>query len=202
MVFIADKYKYFRGIGNIIIIDMRYKNNNLQILTSTAELDDVDNIMNIESYAFGSHHWSQDLFINEIKNKNSFYLVAKSINDYNKTIGYIGYWRIIDEGHITTLAVDVDYRRNHIADILLYNIIDNAYTKKIKWLTLEVRASNKAALNLYKKYNFNQISIRKKYYQDNNEDALILWTDNLSSIAFKKNLKDQYLSLLKYYELF
>ena len=67
----------------------------------------------------------------------------------------------------------------HVADILLYSLIQKAITNDIKWLTLEVRTNNDAANHLYKKYKFKIIGIRKKYYEDNNDDALILWTNDI-----------------------
>ena len=95
-------------------------------------------------------------------------------------VGYSGYWMVGNEGHITTMVVIPKYRRLHNADILLYSLIKSSIQNNIKWLTLEVRVSNLSAINLYKKYKFNQLGVRKKYYQDNNEDALIFWTDDIT----------------------
>ena len=145
-----------------------------------ADLKDIDNILDIEKNAYGKHHWSKDVFTKEFTNPYSTYFVCEHKLDTSKVVGYIGYWQIQDEGHITTLAISPLYKRKHIADKLLYLLITHAKGKAIKWLTLEVRVSNLPAINLYKKYNFKQLGIRKKYYQDNNEDALILWTENLN----------------------
>ena len=168
------------------------KNKNLYI--RNALISDIEQILKIEEESFGSHHWSYESFINELDAKYSKYLVCidKSVD---RVIGYIGSWLIFDEGHITTLAVDVSCRRNHIADILLYNLISFFYKKSIKWITLEVRASNFAAIFLYTKYLFKKLGIRKKYYQDNNEDALILWTEDITTNTFKKNLMCNYESV-------
>ena len=154
-----------------------------------ATINDIDEILNIETQSFGKHHWSHEAFTNELTNEYATYLICELISEPNKIIGYTGYWIINDEGHITTLAVDPKYRRKHIADILLYSLICNAITHKIKWLTLEVRVSNIAALNLYTKFYFNQLGIRKKYYQDNNEDALLLWSDDISNKAYIEKIK-------------
>ena len=143
-------------------------------------LQDISNIYNIEREAYGNHHWSKNIFIKEINNPYSTYYICEEIGHKAKIVGYIGYWQVEDEGHITTLAVSSSYKRRRIADKLLYTVIKNAISKSIKWLTLEVRLSNQPAINLYKKYNFKQLGIRKKYYQDNNEDALILWTENIN----------------------
>ena len=150
-----------------------------------AILKDIDDILNIEKIAYGKHHWSKDVFTKEFKNQYSTYFVCEYNTDKPKVIGYIGYWQIEDEGHITTLAISNSYKRKHVADKLLYILMNDARSKDIKWLTLEVRLSNLPAINLYKKYNFKQLGIRKKYYQDNNEDALILWTENLNDDKYR-----------------
>ena len=134
---------------------MQYRSNGLCLNIRKAKTDDIDNIMTIEPEAFGKHHWSKQAFINELNNDFSTYLIVELPEAEKKLVGYIGYWLIQNEGHITTLAVDAFYRKKGIADILLYSLIDNAIHNDIKWLTLEVRASNLPAINLYKKYNFN-----------------------------------------------
>ncbi len=145
-----------------------------------ATLKDIDDIYNIESVVYGNHHWSKDVIGKELNNPYSTYYICEYINKLKTITGYIGYWKVQDEGHITTLAVANDFKRKHVADKLLYTLIKDAIHKSIKWLTLEVRTSNMPAISLYKKYNFKQLGIRKKYYHDNNEDALILWTNNLN----------------------
>lgn len=137
----------------------------------------IEQIYEIESVSFGKHHWSKDSFIKELNNPCATYFGIFSTNLTLELCGYIGLWQVLDEGHITTLAVAPLCRNVGLADKLLYHLILNSISKNIKWLTLEVRVSNKAATNLYKKHNFKEMGIRKKYYYDNNEDALILWKD-------------------------
>lgn len=171
---------------------MLYKINDLNIDIRNAVHADIDQIMLIEPEAFGKHHWSKQSFINEFASNYSHYFVAELNHTQKQIIGYIGYWIIQDEGHITTLAVSSMYKRKHLADILLYTLIRDTIKNSINWLTLEVRATNVAAVNLYKKYGFKQLGIRKYYYQDNNEDALILWTDKINTeyyeLILQKNL--------------
>lgn len=159
---------------------MNLKLNNYNILIRTANVTDINDIYNVEKAAYGKYHWSLNSFADEFKSDYSKYFVSE-IGDINKIIGYIGYWLIGDEGHITTVAVDINFRRLHVADILLYNLIKDAQNNNIKYLTLEVRSSNIAALCLYNKFAFNQLGIRKKYYQDNNEDGIILWTEDINT---------------------
>lgn len=159
---------------------MNFNLNNMSLLIRKMKLEDIDEIMPIEASSYGVHHWSKNAFINELNNNYGKYFVCNVYEPYYKILGYIGYWLVSDEGHITTLAVSLSYRRIHIADILLYFLIKDAQLEGLNWLTLEVRTSNLAAIKLYKKYNFKELGIRKKYYQDNNEDAIILWTENIN----------------------
>lgn len=145
--------------------------------------DDIDGVIKIEESAYGDHHWSKESFLNEIKNDLARYYVAYT-QDGNLA-GYAGCWHILEEAHITTIAISPDYRRKHIAQSLLKRIIDDCYIAKIKYITLEVRVSNTPAINLYSKYGFSSFGTRKKYYQDNNEDALIMWTKNIFYDEFK-----------------
>lgn len=148
------------------------------------QLSDLDALMEIESTAYGPHHWSRESFVAELDNKIARYYGAK--NTENELIGYIGVWNIVDETHITTIAVREDYRRKGIAESLIAKIIEDCYNDYIKYITLEVRASNDAAIGLYTKFGMHSLGTRKGYYQDNGEDALIMWSNNIFSDAFKE----------------
>ena len=104
-----------------------------------------------------------------------------------KLAGYAGCWHILEEAHITTIAIAPEFRRRNFGQCLLKRIIDDCYLEKIKYITLEVRVSNTAAINLYTKYGFSSFGTRKGYYQNNNEDALIMWTKNIFFDEFKNN---------------
>ena len=153
---------------------------------------DLDEVIAVEAKAYGEHHWSKESFYNELSNDLAFYFSA--LNDDNQIIGYCGCWQILEEAHITNIAVDIDCRRSHIGEALLVTIINKCYEQKIKFITLEVRVSNEAAINLYKKYGFKSLGVRKGYYQNNNEDALIMWTENIFydkfKLGYEKNLKE------------
>lgn len=148
-------------------------------------LDDLDQVMIIEPNAFGSHHWSRQSFINELNNPSGSYF---SIFDDVALVGYSGFWLIGEEAHITTLAVHPDLRRRYLGELLLINDIEQAQKVGASWLTLEVRVSNYVAQNLYFKYGFKNLGTRRKYYQDNDEDALVLWAENIRSDEYKKNV--------------
>ena len=145
--------------------------------------DDIDDVVAIEAEAYGEHHWSKSSFYEELNNNLAKYYIAKTST--GETVAYAGTWHIIDEGHITTIAVKKDYMRKHIGEAIIVKILEDCYKEGIKYLTLEVRVSNEAAIGLYTKYGFNSLGTRKGYYQDNNEDALIMWTENIFYDKFK-----------------
>lgn len=144
----------------------------------------LDDIINIEKACYGDHHWSRDSFVSELDNPCAKYLVAVDKN--NKCVGYIGSWRIFDESHITNVAVHPDYQGKGLGHLLVLSILESCYEDKIKYLTLEVRVSNERAKKLYDSFGFKSLGIRKKYYQDNGEDAIIMWTENIFQEKYKK----------------
>lgn len=133
---------------------------------------DLDRIMEIESKTF-SPPWSREAFLLELtKNLLAKYLVGL-IN--GEVVGYGGIWLIIDEGHITNIAVDERYRGLGVGNKILEGLIQLCMDRGLRAITLEVRKSNEVAKSLYKKYGFKEYGIRPKYYADNNEDAIIMW---------------------------
>ena len=146
-------------------------------------LDDLEEVMEIEPIAFGSHNWSRDSFINELLNPAGFYFAARE-RETGRLIGYSGFWLIGEEAHITTLAVHPEHRRKRVGEQLLINDIVKARQLQADWMTLEVRVSNESAQRLYSKYSFKSLGVRRNYYQDNSEDALVLWTERLSTSDF------------------
>jgi len=138
---------------------------------------DVDAVLWVEQSSFRDP-WSRKLFEEEFKNPDlSQYFTAK-VDDH--IVGYMGFWLVEDEAHITNLAIHPAFRRQGIAQKLLQNTMARAKKMGAERATLEVRASNEPAKKMYEKNGFNLVAIRKKYYSDNQEDALILWMDDLS----------------------
>lgn len=103
-------------------------------------------------------------------------------------VGYAGLWLMTDEAHITTIAVDPDFQGNGIGELLLLSLIDRSQQIGARWLTLEVRVSNLGAQKLYEKYTFKEMGLRRRYYSDNGEDALVMWTDPIESETFQSTL--------------
>ena len=145
--------------------------NNIIIEQMTSK--DIDGVFEVEKNCF-EHHWSKDALKKELNNDVARYLVAKLDG---KVVGYVGIWFVMDEGHITNVAVHSDYRGRKIGDKLVKALIRLCRENNIVSMTLEVRVSNVVAQNLYKKYGFKLAGIRKEYYSDNKEDAMIMWND-------------------------
>src|SRR5947209_11936735 len=118
-------------------------------------------------------------------------------SDLASIIGFAGLWLMVDEAHITTIAMHPDYRRKGLGEFMLVSLIDIAYSISAKWVTLEVRVSNYSAQNLYRKYGFREAGLRHRYYSDNQEDALIMWTDEINSPAYKQKFQELKMALMK-----
>lgn len=103
-------------------------------------------------------------------------------------IGYGGLWLTVDDAHVTTIAVDPRHRGQGVGELLLNALIDHAYELGARMLTLEVRVSNTVAQRLYIKYGFQPGGTRPRYYTDNGEDALIMWTEAIDAPAYKERL--------------
>ena len=97
-------------------------------------------------------------------------------------------WAIVDEAHVTLLAVHPDYRGQGFGKGLLWGLLYLGWKRHLKWATLEVRASNQIALSLYQKFGFQEAGRRRRYYQDNGEDALVLWRGGLQHPEFEQEL--------------
>ncbi len=163
-------------------------------------LSDLDEVSIIEADAYGEVHWTRDNFVSELDNTVGDYNVL--YKDENEILGYLGSWMIIDEMHITTIATAKNHTRKGVAEALLIAQIFKALEQNIKALTLEVRVSNIKAQGLYEKYLFKRQGIRKRYYEDTLESALIMWTEDINSDEFQKNFRERLVELVNKSELF
>lgn len=132
---------------------------------------DLDGVLEVSSLSL-KESWSKEAFSKELSNPLAKYIIAKSDD---RIIGFAGVWIIVDEGHITNIAVHPDFRGQGIGSKLVYSLVEKSKTFGCNALTLEVRSSNIVAQNLYEKFGFISEGIRKNYYEDNKEDALIMW---------------------------
>jgi ribosomal-protein-alanine N-acetyltransferase len=100
-------------------------------------------------------------------------------------VGYAGIWVMTDEAHVTTIASAPNMRGRGVGEFLLVALIHRGIEAGARWMTLEVRASNAVAQGLYRKYTFKEMGVRRRYYSDNGEDALVMWTDALDADSFQ-----------------
>jgi len=111
--------------------------------------------------------------------------------DRGRIVGYAGMWLMVDEAHITTIAVLNDWRGRGLGELLLVSLIQQATGVHAHHMTLEVRVSNETAQKLYRKYGFAEEGVRPRYYSDNNEDAHIMSTKNIQEIAYQEAFTDR-----------
>lgn len=133
--------------------------------------DDLDGIQRIADMSF-TFPWTRESMEKELSNEMAHYLVAEFDG---KVVGYVGYWQVLDEGHIMNVAVDKAYRGQGIATRLVNAMIDSGTPLGILYWTLEVRVSNAAAIRVYENAGFTSAGIRPRYYSHPEEDANIMW---------------------------
>jgi [ribosomal protein S18]-alanine N-acetyltransferase len=138
------------------------------------ELHDVKSVYEIECASFATP-WTMEAFEREIEENVLATYIVVELED--KAVAYGGLWVIIDEAHITNIAVLPDFRGQNIGEKLVNHMMLAARKKGALKMTLEVRVSNIAAQNLYRKLGFEEKGMRKGYYSDNGEDALIMWVN-------------------------
>ena len=148
-------------------------------------LEDVEQVAELDKKCFPTP-WSASAYVTEIHNPSAYYIVAKTDG---RIVGYAGIWLIMDEAHITTIGVAPEFRGKKIGERILASLLDEAIHRGARRATLEVRKHNHVAQNLYQKYGFHVVAVRKGYYTNNNEDALVMWVDNMQSPEFLKALR-------------
>lgn len=142
---------------------------------------DLPAVLAIERESFASP-WSLAVFRRELHDKEVSHLLVAEVSSSEGgqwVVGYACYWHVLDEAHITNIAVKKGYRRRGVGCRLLTQMIQTAKLRGAKRATLEVRLSNEAAQRLYERHGFQAAAIRKGYYPDNGEDALVMWSPNL-----------------------
>ena len=149
------------------------KARNEEIIIRQMEINDAFQVAKLDKICF-AEAWSLESFKYELtENIFARYFVAENLA--GEIVAYAGLWEIIDEGHITNVAVIPEYRGFGVGMTIVEKILAESLKDGIKSFTLEVRRSNDRAINLYKKFGFKEEGTRKAYYQDNNEDAIIMW---------------------------
>jgi [ribosomal protein S18]-alanine N-acetyltransferase len=146
----------------------------MEITFRQMTLADIDDVLKIEHVSF-TLPWSRESFYNELVHNNYSHYIVMEWN--GQVIGYCGMWLVIDEAHITNVAVLPEFRGRKLGEALMRKAMETAKELGAKTMTLEVRVSNRVAQSLYRKLGFLNGGIRKQYYTDNQEDALVMWVN-------------------------
>lgn len=169
--------------------------------------DDVPQVMAIERKSF-TLPWSDYTYRHEIlENRNAYYFVARRLDERvirkpvswwgrlfkrevrAPIVGYGGFWIVVDEAHISTIASDEKWRGRGIGELMLLAMIERSIELGAHEVTLEVRVSNSVAQNLYRKYGFEVVGRRSGYYRDNNEDADLMTVSGVFTPEYQAKLK-------------
>lgn len=154
------------------------------ISVTPMRVEDMEAVLQIDRLSFPVP-WMPTAFATELSNRSACYLVAQI---QEVVVGFGGAWVIMDEVHITTLAVHPEYRGRRIGERLLMALLEEGIRRRASRATLEVRQHNHAARRLYQKFGFYEAAVRKNYYTDNNENALVMWADKIDSSAYQETL--------------
>lgn len=144
----------------------------MKIVYNLMNSSDIEGVFNISKSCF-STPWSLDSIKSELNNPLAKYIVAVD-KDLDLVVGFIGAWIVVGEASITNIAVDKNYRKIGIGNKLLESLINLCSDLNCTLINLEVRESNLTAQNLYKKHGFIIDGVRKGYYEDNKEDAILM----------------------------
>jgi ribosomal-protein-alanine N-acetyltransferase len=142
-------------------------------------------VLRIESQVY-PRPWSLTLFMSELNLRNSRHYVAARID--GSVVGYGGIMLALDEAHVTTIAVDPAWQRHQIGTRLMLHLCRSAVARRARRMTLEVRISNAPAQALYHRFGFQTAGIRKNYYAETNEDALIMWAYDIDTPEYAERL--------------
>ena len=153
---------------------------NMHVRIVPMNADHLDELVELERICF-STPWSRNMLAEELDNACSAFLVAVDANE--KVVGYAGLQVVLDEGYIANIAVFPEHRRKGVAGQLLQVFINFAEANRLAFLTLEVRASNQAAIALYANRGFEEVGRRKNYYEHPREDAIIMTKEFASNGA-------------------
>ena len=186
-------------------------------------LDDIDQVRRIEKESFPTS-WPRNAYRREIvENERAQYLVLRRVGgdkcpkphhnsrprrfriplfpfssgraSQDNIVGFAGQWVMAEEAHITTIAVDVAHRGRGLGELMLIEMIKLGQAAGATSMTLEVRVSNSIAQALYRKFDFYENGIRPRYYSDDAEDALIMWSDGIDACGFRARLAEREVAL-------
>lgn len=155
-----------------------------EVLLRPARETDTDMIVAIEQVSFPTP-WSRALLMHEIRESENVYLVAELAG---RVAGFIGLWHVLDEGHICTLAVDPEHRGCGLGELLVLAALREAVKLSADAVHLEYRMGNEKAACLYRKLGFEHMGVRRGYYSDTGEDAVLARITGLTTTAGRESL--------------
>jgi ribosomal-protein-alanine N-acetyltransferase len=132
--------------------------------------------------------WTLEGYRRELDSPNSHLAILTLPGDPETIIGCGCFWAIVEEAHITLLAIHPDYQGRGLGKLLLFKLLEKAVQRQLERATLEVRVSNSVAIALYERFGFQTAGRRKNYYHQTGEDALILWRGDLRKAGFSEQL--------------
>ncbi|SFE47381.1 [SSU ribosomal protein S18P]-alanine acetyltransferase [Lentibacillus persicus] len=143
-----------------------------EVVVRKMELSDIDDVMAVETESFTAP-WPRDVILHELTDNQyaHYYVILLD----QKVVGYSGMWHVIDDAQITNVAIKPAYRGKKLGETLFFYTLEAAMKLGAKRLSLEVRVSNTVAQRMYRKFGLIPGGIRKNYYTDNQEDAIVMW---------------------------
>lgn len=163
----------------------RLENPELAVVLTPMGRRHLRGVLRIEGQVY-PRPWSLGLFTGELALTDSRVYVVARIS--GTVAGYSGLMVVAEDGHITTIAVDPEWQRHGLATRMLLQLIDSGVARGVEHLTLEVRHTNRNAQELYRKFGFAPAGIRRGYYVDNREDALVMWVHDVQSEEYAERL--------------
>jgi ribosomal-protein-alanine N-acetyltransferase len=153
----------------------------LNVIIKSMTVSDIPEVQALERQCF-NYTWPEDSFERELANvRSACYLIAR---ENGKMVGFVGSWLIMDEAHITTIAIAPEYRGHRAGTMLIWSMFKKALDKGCRWATIEVSEKNLSAQKLYKKFDFVSIGKRTSYYAPN-EDANVMWVKDIQGENFR-----------------
>lgn len=148
-----------------------------EVTLEKMSLSDLKEVLAIEMASFPSP-WNEGFFLQEIKCPTSYFFVMKH---HGSVIGYAGYWKVLDEAHVANIALHPSYRGKGLGRLLFRYLLTKAHQGGAMKASLEVRKANTIAQNLYQSFDFKSVAIRRNYYSEEGEDALVMWNDDIGA---------------------
>jgi ribosomal-protein-alanine N-acetyltransferase len=155
------------------------------ILVRRMTMDDVEQVCAVDALCYATP-WHSGAYITELTNRHATYFTAEC---RGQLVGYSGMWVVLDEAQITTIAVHPEFRGRRIARLLFHMLMESGRDQGATRASLEVRERNAPAIAVYRRYGFQEAALRRNYYQDTQENGLVMWREGMRETAFAELLQ-------------